>query len=660
MLSALHQAQRSWRFDQARALAAPLACVGDPCEHYELRRDGLKLAQRLALVEANLGEARSWAEALVRLHACQSDPERRRWARELLRQPPEHALPPLLAALEREPQATALVYALLLVLRRAGWLELGATQPVSAPPAPAEQQPTAIPPTLWLLRRYSRATPALEQRQARWQELHPGWQLHWLDYQSEAIEAMAELPELVRQSVLCVGDAAVRGDLLRLALLWQHCGVAVDFGIAPRQGLEPLLAGRELLLLQDGFGGIDGALWAAPPRHPWVEAALLLACRNVIEGQGYSRWDLTGSCLLSGVTARWLLPQLPAGLPAIAVLSPAEQEAWLQVGAKEPAPEGVEAPKPEPLLNRRRCSWLRQHWGQYLPPLSLAITWPRLAAAEGQPELTPPELAAWLLLQPSPNHSQELEGLLTHPPSWRELFPLHQAVSGPAAAEAPDLDGVQRREAERQGDLNQMSFGWLPLAGQFHHTLQAIQAKGRKAWIVDLGSHSGRSAHWLASRWAQAKVLCFVQRQEDWSVVAHSLAGTKACVLAARPLAGDRLQPDAAGAGPLRFPLQRLQSWLAAEGGEPLLLHLDAGMEGFAELFAQGGDWLACFPLVLLHGALLTDAQGRLLPQPHQQALAAAGFELVRSGEGWWRFSGGCCGRRRWQPLRRRLSSCRP
>lgn len=74
-------------------------------------------------------------------------------------------------------------------------------------------------------------------------------------------------------------------------------------------------------------------------------------------------------------------------------------------------------------------------------------------------------------------------------------------------------------------------------------------------------------------------------------------------------LAVDLLQPAAAAAGPLRFPLQR---WLAAEGGEPLLLYLDVEMEGSGELFAQGGCWQACFPVVLLHGALLIDAQGRI------------------------------------------------
>jgi hypothetical protein len=637
-------AQRHYRFHVARALAAPLLGTGDSQELYPLQRNGLLLAQQLALVECDFEEAKRWGDALAQLHARQSDPELRQqayaepyrqWRLEIgacpdtaalarlqLRQPPSEALPALVAALEREPQATSLAFALLLVLRRGGWLELGA-----AAPEPAE--PALIPPKLWLLRRHGTATPALEQRQARWQELHPGWQLHWVDHQSEAIEAMAELPELVRQSALCVGDASVRGDLLRLALLWQQGGVAVDFGIAPQRSLEPLLVGRELLVLQDAFGGIDGALWAAPPRHPWVEEALLQACRNVIEAQGYSRWDLTGSCLLSGVTARWLRPQLagqplqqPPGktlLPAMAILPPAEQGELLRFGSPEPAPEGFAALADAPLLNRRRCSWLRQQWGSELPPLQLATSWQRLAAAADQPELAPPDLAAWLLEHPSQRLTEQLQTLLAHPPSWRQLFPVHSAGAEPPAAEPPPADAVQLAEQQRQADLQQMSFDWLPLAGQFHHTQAAIRKAGRQPWIVDAGSHSGRSARWLAQRWPEAQLLCLVQRQADHPLVAHHLAGTQACWLDAWHQ--------------LRFPLERLQAWLAARGGEPLLLHLDAAMDGFGELFAGGGAWLAAFPLVLLHGALACDAQGRLLPQPHQQALAAAGFELVRSGE---------------------------
>jgi hypothetical protein len=392
----MRSAQSNYCFAESRALAAAFVAAGTGSDVFQVQLSGLRLAQQLALIECQFQEAHRWGERLTQLHQAHPDPEIQRWANAepcrqwrlefganpaaaavaagCLSQPPHQALRPLLAELGREPQATALTFALLLVLRRGGLLERPTAQPpaVSADDEPAAPGP--IPRQLWLLRRHGTATAALEQRQARWQELHPGWQVHWLDHQDGEIEAMAALPEVVRQSCLCLGDAAVRGDLLRLAHLWLHGGVAVDFGIAPRQSLEPLLAGQELLLLQDGFGGIDGGIWAAPARHPWVEAALLEACRNVAEAQGYSRWDLTGSCMLSGITARWLQPQLigeEPQLPALTVLAAAEHGTWLQCGAAEPAPEGFVAPEPAPLLNRHRCSWLRQRWGQGLPELVL-------------------------------------------------------------------------------------------------------------------------------------------------------------------------------------------------------------------------------------------------------------------------------------------------
>ena len=671
----MEQAQRHYRFHVARALAAPLLGTGESQELYPLQRDGLLLAQRLALVESDFAEAKRWGEALVQLHARQSNPElrkqayaepNRQWRLELgacpdaaalarleLRQPPSEALPVLLAALEREPQATSLAFALLLVLRRGGLLERSATMPEAA----SGPNQDLIPRRFWLLRRHGTTSPTLEQRQARWQELHPGWELQWLDLQPEAIEAMEALPELVRQCCLCVGDAAVRGDLLRLALLWLHGGVAVDVGIAPQSSLAPLLTGQELLLLQDRFGGIDTGVWASPARHPWVEAALLQACRNVIEGQGYSRWDLTGSCLLSGVTARWLWRQLcsrprqqnpdgpspPRLLPPITILAAAEQGMWLQFGAPEPAPEGFVVPAATPLLDRRRCSWLTRRWGQDLPPLELCTNWQqlaRLAKTEGYRHadddsgpVAAASLAAWLLQQPSSALQEQLASLLGHLPSWRELFPLQEAAPVASVDAPPALDACQQKEAGRQCELHQMSFVWLPLAGQLQRTLEAIQASGRTAWIVDAGSHSGRSARWLAEHWPQAQVVCLVQRQADIQLVAHTLSGTNVYWLAARPLAGDRLKAEIEGPGALGFPLGQLRPFVETHGGEPLLLHLDAAMEGFAELFAHQGDWLACFPVVLLHGSLNCNAQGRLLPQPHHQALAAAGFELVRSGE---------------------------
>ena len=105
----------------------------------------------------------------------------------------------------------------------------------------------------------------------------------------------------------------MRGDLLRLAMLWQYGGLAPDWNTAPLDGLLPLIEGCSLVLTHNDWAGVSLELVAATPQHPWVGAALQQACRQVLEGQGYSRWDVSGDCLLSGVFARWLAPSLAQG-----------------------------------------------------------------------------------------------------------------------------------------------------------------------------------------------------------------------------------------------------------------------------------------------------------------------------------------------------------
>ncbi|MBE9172107.1 exostosin family protein [Cyanobium sp. LEGE 06143] len=148
---------------------------------------------------------------------------------------------------------------------------------------------------------------------------------------------------------------------------------------------------------------------------------------------------------------------------------------------------------------------------------------------------------------------------------------------------------------------------------------------------MDAGSRSGRSSRWLAERWPQALVVALVLRPDDEALMAHTTAGTTVQRLHSLPVAGAELRADDIWG--LGLPLEKLPLWIGAHGGEPALLHLDAAMAETEAWFAQGGAWLRPFAVVLLHGALASDEQGRILPQPHQAALAAAGFEMVRSGE---------------------------
>ena len=650
--------QQRYRFATSRALASTLCLFGDSPDLFPIQRSGLLLAKQLALVESRLTEARCWGEELSALHRRQADPELARsadseplrdWrleigacpqsaetAQQILHNPTDDAIGQLSQALEHQSQALSLAFALLLTLRRSGWFEFDQASAQVNP-----QLPSSIPAKLWLMRRYNATSAELEQRQARWRQLHPDWQLTWLDHQSDVIEAMDDLPELVREACLCTFDPAIRGDLLRLAQLWLHGGVAVDWCINPLQDLQPLLEGTELLLVQDSLGSVGSELWAAPPRHPWVEDALLQACRHALQGQGYSRWDISGPCMLSGITARYLqrslLPNqhLPIGFRLITSV---EMQRWLALWAAEPKPKDYSEPPLKAPLNRRRANRLMQRWKGVFPPLEIRSSWQQLTRqaqclgyTKSRP--TPSDVVTWLLLQPNPPLQDQLANLLEYTPNWVELFPLLENKAA-ATTEPPALDPIQQAEANRQQDLKNLDFGWLPLGGSFNNLIEVINNQGRKPWIIDAGTHRGQTACWLSKRWPNAEVICVVPREADRELIAHTIRGTGVRRLHSPLVGGAQLTMEQGTENTLlNLPIERLHSWIEAQNGEPVLLHLDMGMEGCADWFQQGSDWLQRFPFVLLHGALDLDDQGRRLPQVHQQAIAAAGFELVRSGD---------------------------
>ncbi len=354
MLQGMRLAQQRYRFATATALALALDRLAPGDQPVPHRREALELAERLALMDGDLVLARSLRERIRVLLLASDDPaERQRVGAEPLRQwrleiganpaavraleglralPDAAACQAIASRLLEEPNATALAFALLLRLRRAGWIGLK---------APVVYGAAAIPRRLWLLRRHGDGGPALAASEQRWRCHQPGWDLEWLDHQPEAIDRRSQLPLLVREACACLKDPAVRSDLLRLALLWQHGGVSVDWNVRSQAPLDPLLAdGVDLLLVQDGWGSLSLELIAARAGHPFVEEALELACRTVLEGEGYSRWDLSGGCLLSGVFARQMAPSIASGgRPAgVRVISVYELQQWLGLNVPLPAP----------------------------------------------------------------------------------------------------------------------------------------------------------------------------------------------------------------------------------------------------------------------------------------------------------------------------------
>ena len=371
-------AQRRGKFAVARALLASLEALSPPGEPSGLRRRALERAERLAYLQADLDQAWQLRLRLRDLLAASSHPEwqaasqsepLRQWRLELgadlaavqaLRSLDLEAMAPaaavraVAAVVGDHPQATAAAFVLQQQLRRAD--QLRSQTPNQS--APSTIPPSTIPPKLWLLRRHPGPSPELDNLESHWRQQHPGWTVEWIDHDhGPFFPSSPSLPRLLRAACSCVNDPAVRGDLLRLAMVWIHGGVAPEWNTRPKQSLLPLLAGQSLLLTQDDELGLNLDLLAATPGHPWVQEALELACRNVLAGPGYSRWDLTGACHLSRVFARWAAGSLSAGeLPeGLRLLPLPVLRRSLAFGVPIPRPTALpQEPTPTPPLDQRR------------------------------------------------------------------------------------------------------------------------------------------------------------------------------------------------------------------------------------------------------------------------------------------------------------------
>ncbi len=376
-LMAAELAQKRYRFATSRALARMIDARPDPGDQGPTltteRRAGLELEERLALMEADIPAARAARVRIWALQRASDDPEQRRLVgAEPLRQwrlelganlpalkllggldelAPEERLAAIAAGLELEPTATPLAFALLLQLRRAG--RLGPQAPIVA-----AREGGTVPWQFWLQRRFPLSSPALDGLAERWLELHPGSSLEWVDPERESIEGWADLPPLVREACLCVNDPHTRGELLRLGLLWLHGGVAVEANARCQCSLADLLPPEvDLLLVQDAMGSLGLPLIAARPRQPFVGQALQMACRTVLQGQGYSCWDVSGACPLSLAFAAFAREAAAAGsLPAgVRIVSVHELRHWIGLDLPLPRPEGApEEPPVTSLFNQLR------------------------------------------------------------------------------------------------------------------------------------------------------------------------------------------------------------------------------------------------------------------------------------------------------------------
>lgn len=364
----------NYDFAKAQALITAMDAAAPARRYSGELRQALELAERMALMEADLPRAMALRERIRGLLGCSADPQvrqkagaepRRSWRLELggnttalrllepLRQQPSaEALPAILRALQQEPDSMALAMALLLRLRRAGVIGMDA-------PIVSGLKPDAIPRRFWLQRRHAVDSACQAALEERWRHLHPGWELEWVDHDRRRIAARDDLPDLVKKAAACVHAPAIRGDLVRLGLLWVHGGVAVDWNARPQCAMDSLLPSSvELLLVQDPLGSIGHDLMAARPGDPFVRRALERSIHHVLHGQGYSRWDISGACPLSLTLAAFVADAVAAGTtPAgLRVVSVHELRHWLGLGLPLPVPDEVpkEWPQRQLFLQLRR------------------------------------------------------------------------------------------------------------------------------------------------------------------------------------------------------------------------------------------------------------------------------------------------------------------
>ena len=367
-------AQRCGDFDRARELLLEIDASSPGSELVKLRAEALLRAMRLAYLQGDLKAGLAHHTRRTELFEASPNPAQvararaepmRGWRFELgadaralaaLQQCRQQASPPepqqLQPLLLQHPQATVLSLAYAQSLRAAGAFGL------EAPLRPADD--AMVPQQLWLLREYPGSTPRLEQRKELWARLHPGWQLQWVDHDPfhPTTQALLEqLPQLVRDACSCVNAPVIRGDLIRLALLWKHGGVAVEWNALPLRSIAPLLEGGVTLLLnQDEDGCIAMPLWAASPGHPLLEELLRRICTTVLTAQGYDRTGVSGGFPLTGSWAHWAMEMAPAGelLPAGCRVVPVPHlRRWLALDRALPRPEGMaEHPKGSPLFHQ--------------------------------------------------------------------------------------------------------------------------------------------------------------------------------------------------------------------------------------------------------------------------------------------------------------------
>jgi len=326
------------QLQKARQLASTIDADSPGLELVSRREQSLTLAYRIALATADLRGAETHLNRIRELLAASEDKDQlkrvgaeplRQWRLEL---GADAALAEELVKLGEEASVASLAkfhlhnggptvtsFALIRALAKP-------QGPITKPNQPDPEG--LIPRRLWLLKAPGDSRPTSEQDlQQHCRITNPGWLLD--SRQATATTAddqWADLPRLVQAAASCINDHISRGDLMAMALIWRYGGVVLEPRSLTLQPLDLLLGGGAgLVVVADSLGQLQLPLLAARPRHPAIGAALEQACRTVLRGEAYSRWDATLEVPLSRAIANWLAPQLadqpaPSGMRLLRAL----------------------------------------------------------------------------------------------------------------------------------------------------------------------------------------------------------------------------------------------------------------------------------------------------------------------------------------------------
>jgi mannosyltransferase OCH1-like enzyme len=147
---------------------------------------------------------------------------------------------------------------------------------------------------------------------ATWADHHPDWELvTWTD---------STIPPLRNQAAFDAAKTfAMKSDLARYELLYEHGGVYVDADFEALRNIEPLLEGVELFAAWEDEEYVGNAILGAVPHHPGLQAVIKAVPDSIASNANRTPNHQTGP----GLITRVLVPIAAAERSTVKLFEPA-------------------------------------------------------------------------------------------------------------------------------------------------------------------------------------------------------------------------------------------------------------------------------------------------------------------------------------------------